>query len=511
VKKFLPVFFALCLSTSAYAQKSRSTILAEITAQFPDNTTGLITPLNLRNITNDITNSTAFYCTGTVGSPTPPCLPIAASPTLALVDTANIVSYPCSPAFTGSTCIGSSGPFTAPPEVSGHVISALDQNVNWTGNNIYPFNVLGSNAQGQGVNATFGGTIGVGAVHAVKFTGANIGGATGVTISYTDVVGDTAAKVAIGFCTALRQNTTLQNPVVFVNASSGQNLPVICDPITGGGTANIAWDVRPPASGGLTDIAMTDVSTGGATVTGLSLIPGVSNNLDPVLITFGRHVSGRAGVAGDVPICLAMLGDNNGGAAGEFFLQCLTVNDPTSVATPSSSVNFQTVNAGALTAQFGLANGAVVYGAGSVVTGGFKGVGTLNVQNGYYAGGALVADNTAWTTFTPTPTCGSGSATYTALNGRSKQFGKIVIWSAFISINVNSACATSFNVTLPIATVNIANSQYCGSAVEGGISGKSLAGVASPNSTSCVFRFADGTFTGANSQAFQLGGSYETN
>ena len=36
---------------------TRAQILAEIAAQFPDNTTGLITPAKLRQVVEDVTNS----------------------------------------------------------------------------------------------------------------------------------------------------------------------------------------------------------------------------------------------------------------------------------------------------------------------------------------------------------------------------------------------------------------------------------------------------------------------
>ena len=36
---------------------TRAQILAEIAAQFPDNTTGLITPAKLRQVAEDVTNS----------------------------------------------------------------------------------------------------------------------------------------------------------------------------------------------------------------------------------------------------------------------------------------------------------------------------------------------------------------------------------------------------------------------------------------------------------------------
>ena len=44
---------------------TRAQILAEIAAQFPDNTTGLITPAKLRQVTEDLANSCAVPAAGT--------------------------------------------------------------------------------------------------------------------------------------------------------------------------------------------------------------------------------------------------------------------------------------------------------------------------------------------------------------------------------------------------------------------------------------------------------------
>lgn len=55
------IFAALALLCAliapAHAQKTKATLNAEIGVQFPDNTQGQITPLNLRNVTGDIVNS----------------------------------------------------------------------------------------------------------------------------------------------------------------------------------------------------------------------------------------------------------------------------------------------------------------------------------------------------------------------------------------------------------------------------------------------------------------------
>ena len=57
MKKFFVALLACLLSFPAYGQKNKTTVQGEITAQFPDNTSGLITPLNLRNVTTDILNA----------------------------------------------------------------------------------------------------------------------------------------------------------------------------------------------------------------------------------------------------------------------------------------------------------------------------------------------------------------------------------------------------------------------------------------------------------------------
>ena len=66
---------------------TRAQILAEIAAQFPDNTTGLITPAKLRQVVEDVTNSclvseTDASASGIVALTSPAALAVPASGTI---------------------------------------------------------------------------------------------------------------------------------------------------------------------------------------------------------------------------------------------------------------------------------------------------------------------------------------------------------------------------------------------------------------------------------------------
>jgi hypothetical protein len=57
MKKLLAAFLCLSLVTAAYAQKTKTQMNNEINTNWPDNTTGLITPALLRSTVLDIVNS----------------------------------------------------------------------------------------------------------------------------------------------------------------------------------------------------------------------------------------------------------------------------------------------------------------------------------------------------------------------------------------------------------------------------------------------------------------------
>lgn len=88
---------------------------------------------------------------------------------------------------------------------------------------------------------------------------------------------------------------------------------------------------------------------------------------------------------------------------------------------------------------------------------------------------AALVGNTAWTTYTPTVTAGTGTATTVSATGRYKQIGKTVIVQASVTVTSVGTAASNMQISVPITASTAAN--YVGSCFESGISGKSGAGV----------------------------------
>lgn len=143
------------------------------------------------------------------------------------------------------------------------------------------------------------------------------------------------------------------------------------------------------------------------------------------------------------------------------------------------------------------------------------GVSALNAdQNIYYFGG-YVALNTAgnWNanaqlangdTYTPTVTAQTGAlGAYTATMRWSK-LGKIVTFTAYVTITTNGTAAGSLNIALPFTTrlaVAVMGKELA--------SGKSLAGYINSNSSVEGVTFYDGTYPGANGATLILSGTCE--
>lgn len=62
-----------------------------------------------------------------------------------------------------------------------------------------------------------------------------------------------------------------------------------------------------------------------------------------------------------------------------------------------------------------------------------------------------VDQTTAWGSFSPTLTCGTGTLTTASATGNFKQIGKTVFYRFAISITTNGSCAASLRITLPVA------------------------------------------------------------
>lgn len=71
-----------------------------------------------------------------------------------------------------------------------------------------------------------------------------------------------------------------------------------------------------------------------------------------------------------------------------------------------------------------------------------------------------VDQTTAWATYTPTLSCGTGSGLTTSNNsGQSKTIGKTVFWAAQVAISGTGTCATSLLLTLPFSSLRNINCQ----------------------------------------------------
>jgi hypothetical protein len=288
-------------------------------------------------------------------------------------------AYPCSPQVADPP-IGCSFPLWQYPLISGitspgftgHVMTTLDQNVVFGGNNVYPFGVLGQNPYVQGTNVHVLNSA-VGRVHALRFTSASLTGSP-ITISFQDTSTNNVDS-ANGLCANIRANPTLFN---------AQSLPVICDPVTGGGTMNVQWDAR------YTDLMVTDVSTPPASIT----VPTLIRAIDFITINFGRYIPGYAAAPGDASVCIQLVGQTINAVSSIDAQICSQINggvNDAAFATRRTSLFLTNVYNGASQVEIGLSNGMILYGAGNALpTGGYIGPGTINVPGGFYVNGSLV-------------------------------------------------------------------------------------------------------------------------
>lgn len=152
----------------------------------------------------------------------------------------------------------------------------------------------------------------------------------------------------------------------------------------------------------------------------------------------------------------------------------------------------------------GAAGGLYAVGA----TGADKGEGTVNATGPYYINGAVVADNSAWTGYTPTLSCASGTLTTATASGRSKTLGKVTFIETQINITTNGTCAGIINVTLP----NSAQSNAVLAGRESTTTGKMLQGFIDVSQSVSGFQLLnyDNTYPGGNGFALTVSGSYES-
>lgn len=119
------------------------------------------------------------------------------------------------------------------------------------------------------------------------------------------------------------------------------------------------------------------------------------------------------------------------------------------------------------------------------------------------ATGNITFDNTAWTSFTPSPVC--GTATFTSNSARFKQIGKIVFVSYDITFTALGTCGvTTLTMATPVSSAGFGASM-AGKDI-GGTSNKTIGCSISGATTSCLY--ADAT-TWVNGARVFLSGVYE--
>lgn len=117
-----------------------------------------------------------------------------------------------------------------------------------------------------------------------------------------------------------------------------------------------------------------------------------------------------------------------------------------------------------------------------------------------------VDQNSAWSAYTPSLACGSGSLTSASATGRQKILGKTVFWEATVTITTNGTCAANLQVGLPTAAAGFV---YTGIGVETALTSKTVSCNIGAGGSVCIMRFYDGTYPGASGNVITVTGVYE--
>jgi hypothetical protein len=160
---------------------------------------------------------------------------------------------------------------------------------------------------------------------------------------------------------------------------------------------------------------------------------------------------------------------------------------------------------------FGTTTGTCLQGAGDLGTPS-AGVGTnlTGTASGLTAGAVTGLSLTAWSTFSPTITCGTGAVgAYSIQIGRYKVLGKTVWFTTVVQAAIGTCSGTITIGTLPVAALTLSNVFYAFSGQDGA-SGAGLDTALGSNATTFrVFLAALGNPTG--SDLLIISGTYESN
>lgn len=123
-----------------------------------------------------------------------------------------------------------------------------------------------------------------------------------------------------------------------------------------------------------------------------------------------------------------------------------------------------------------------------------------------------VDQTTAWTTYTPTLSCTSGTLTSASATGASKQSGKTVFLRVAITVITLGTCATGINISLPVNPLATTEMSIQGKNIVVGqnVTGRIRSDATPNNSITSLTRY-DGTLGISNGDVISITGVYEAN
>ncbi len=114
----------------------------------------------------------------------------------------------------------------------------------------------------------------------------------------------------------------------------------------------------------------------------------------------------------------------------------------------------------------------------------------------------------AWSTYTPTITCQTGTLTTASATGRYKQVGKVLFAQITITVTANGTCAGQVVATLPVISANSA-SIWTMSGRENAMTGKMLQGIVQGNASTAYIINYDNSYPAASGSLLYISGVYE--